>query len=162
MPPQRTASLALGLLGCGDACPEVGRLDGGWAVYSQVDPNEVTGTNAGNYPWDDMFVAGWSEWDMMYVPARQEFALDLDSQPYTATYTPDAVDCETFVLAFDGTYVSEAGTTHTFTWSGTLTSAGTHFQGTFAFEDDWEDPVAGTSGTLSAPEGDVTANVRED
>lgn len=147
--------------GCDESCPEASRLDGGWAVYSEVDLASASGTNAGSFPWEDVFVQGWSEWDLAFVAGRQEFELSLDGQPFKAAYTPDEVDCDAFTLAFDGRYLGEDGSTHDFTWSGELVRAGTHFDGDFSFEDTWADPTAGEQGTLSVQGGTVTANARE-
>ena len=155
--------VALMAAGCGgERCPEVSRLDGGWAIYLEVDTSTVSGNNAGNFPWEDVFVGGWSEWDLAYLPSREEFQLDIDGQPFVATYTADAVDCQTFTLAFDGRYLGDEGSTHDFVFSGVLTQAGVHMDGEFTFDDTWEDPVRDTSGSLAVPSGVFTGNVRTD
>lgn len=147
--------------GCGgERCPEISRLDGGWAIYLEVDPASASGNNSGNFPWEDMFVGGWSEWDLEYLPSREEFQLEVDGQPFVASYVPDAVDCETFTLAFDGRYLGEQGSTHDFTFTSTLTQAGVHMDGSFALDDAWEDSAEGSTGTLTVSNGVFTGNVR--
>lgn len=155
--------LLLWLLACADdSCPEVSRLDGGWAVYSEGAAATSSGSNAGNFPWEDIFVEGWSEWDLAWVAGRGDFDLDIDGQPFVASYTPDELDCDAFTLSFDGRWLGEGGTSHELVWTGVLTRAGSHFDGTFSLEDDWSDPVAGQEGTLSLQGGEITANTRED
>ena len=146
--------------GCGERCEDVSRLDGGWAVY--LEPAQGTATGAASYPWDDVFTEGWSEWDLEYVPARSEFRLDLDAQPFTATYIQDDTRCDAFVLRFDGTYLGEEGSVHTVEWTGELQAAGTHILGTYDFTDDWRDPSSGDNGTMQLAGGDFTGNRRED
>lgn len=153
--------LAGTLVGCGgERCPEVSRLDGAWAVFLEVDTTTASGSNAGNFPFDDVFVGGWSEWDLTYLPSREEFQLEVDGQPFVATYTADEVDCQAFTLSFDGRYLGEQGSTHDFSMAAHLTQAGVHMDGEFDFDDTWEDPVEDRSGTLSAPGGRFTGNVR--
>lgn len=146
--------------GCGQRCPEVSRLDGGWAVFSDTDPANVSGSNSGRFPWEDVFVGGWSEWDLSYLPSRVEFQLEIDGQPFVGTYVGDEADCESFTLSFDGRYLGDGGSTHDFTWTGALTSAGVHLDGTFDFTDTWADPLADASGDLSVAGGIFTGNVR--
>lgn len=152
--------LLFALVGCDESCPEVSRLDGGWAVYAEGGQAGASGSNSGSFPWDDVFVEGWSEWDLAWVAGRGDFDLDVDGQPFTATYTPDAVDCDAFTLSFDGRYLGEAGSVHDFNWTGALVRAGAHFEGSFSFEDTWSDPAAGEEGTLSLSGASVTANLR--
>lgn len=142
---------------CGDRCPELSRIDGGWAVESTVDHASASGNNTGSYPWDDIFIEGYALWDLTYVPANEEFRLDLDGQPYTVAVTPDAADCDAFAFAFDGIWLPDSGIKHTFSWTGDLKIAGVHWQGSFAFEDSWTDNVSGDSGTLSVDGGALVA-----
>lgn len=156
------APFLLSPLGCGDSCPEISRLDGGWAVYAEGKSATVSGSDAASFPWGDVFADGWSEWDLSWVAGRGDFNLELDGQPFSATYTPDAVDCDAFTLSFDGRYLGEGGSSHDFTWTGDLSRAGSHFEGTFSFEDTWSDPKAGHQGTLSVQGAEVTANTRSE
>lgn len=135
-------------------------MDGGWAVYSDADPATISGSNAGRFPWEDVFVGGWSEWDLTYLPSRVEFKVEVDGQPFVATYLADEADCESFTLVIDGRYLGEGGSSHDFTWTGQLTQAGVHLDGTFSFEDVWDDPLADASGDLSLQNGIFTGNVR--
>ena len=150
------------LIACDESCPEISRLDGAWAVYAETTTATVSGSNGGNFPWDDVFAEAWSEWDLRWVAGRGDFELEVDGQPYTAAYTPDEVDCDAFTLSFDGRYLGEAGSTHDFTWTGALSHVGSHFDGTFAFEDSWSDASSGQDGTLSIQDGTVTANTRSE
>ncbi len=150
----------LSFLACDESCPEVSRIDGGWAVYSEGASSTVSGSNAGSFPWEDVFVEAWSEWDLAWVAGRGDFNLDVDGQPFIASYTPDPVDCDAFTLSFDGRYLGEAGTTHDFTWTGELVRAGSHLDGVFSFEDSWSDASAGQEGTLSLQGGTLSANTR--
>lgn len=153
-------SLAALAPACGDRCEPVSRLDGGWAVYTDADAATVTGDNQGDYPWDEVFAAGWSEWSLTYVPATQSFQLDLDGQPFDAAYTPDDVDCDAFSLAFDGTWLGGRGSVHDFTWTADLLLTGAHLEGSYRYDDVWQDRAAGTSGSLTIQDGSFTANRR--
>ena len=143
------------LSGCEKSCPDVSRLDGGYAVYMAPADSSKTA-------WDEVFASGWTEWDMSYVPARQDFDLTVEGQPYTASYTGDSADCDAFTFGFDGTWLADNGDVHSFTWSGDLKIAGVHIQGTYTFNDNWTDPNTGDQGSLSTQDGSFTANTRSD
>lgn len=145
------------LAGCGDRCQDISRIDGPYAVLHSPDTS-----GQGDYPWEDVFVGGWSEWDLAYVPGNQTFDLVIDEQPFVGTYTADPYDCEAFTLAFDGTYVGDGGSLHDFSWTGAVVVAGTHLQGTASWTDQWEDPGSGGRGDVELSSVTFTANVRDE
>lgn len=154
--------LALALVACGDRCEDISRIDGAYAVLHEAEPSAATGSGVAAYPWDDVFVGGWSEWDLRYVPGNQTFDLDLDGQAFRAAYVADTQDCEAFTLSFEGTYVGEGGSLHDFAWVGALEVAGSHLQGTASWSDVWEDPGAASSGDIELASMTITANLREE
>jgi len=152
--------LTLLLAGCDPECEDNSRIDGEYVVNSHVSvpSNQLTGENLDNYPYDGIFVNGWSAWTMQYVPNRKSFQVNLDGQSFEADYAQDPDNCNAFVLTMEGTYTTDQGTTHSFLWTGDLVYMGVKLRGTFAYDDTWTDPATGDSGSISIPEGELLAN----
>ena len=153
-------ALALLFLGCDPECDDTARINGDYIVnsHSSVTSNQVTGENLENYPYDDIFVNGWSNWTLEFVPGRQAFQVTLDDQAFEAAYTQDPDNCNAFGLEMSGTYITDEGTTHDFSWSGDLVYLGVKLRGTFTYTDAWSDPASGEVGSISIPAGELLAN----
>ena len=143
-----SCGLGATLGGCDADCENPKRIDGHYAVWSNV----VTHTPADppeDYPADEIFYNGWSEWSLNYVPAHSNFDLDLDAQQYTAAFISSDNSCNRFNLEFSGTYISAtAGVRHDFSWAGDLMYLGSHLNGTFNYTATWQDPETGASGSV--------------
>jgi len=150
--------------GCDADCEEPNRIDGSYAVWSTVTGGEegYTGQNTEDYPWDGVFFNGWSEWELTYVPSKTAFQLEINGQPYTADYTQDETQCNTFLLNFDGEFVSSTDTAHSFEWLGDLRYYGTHLGGTFQYSDLWAGLSDDNAGSVEVSTGEMTANLREE
>ena len=165
--PFRTLSvlLAIGASGCDADCDDPSRLSNGYAVYSNftTDRWELTGFDQEDEDerlalLDALFVNGWSEWDLDYLPGQQAFDIFLDGQPYVATYSQDENTCNTFQLSFAGTFTSRENSVHDFKWNGDLSYFGTHLGGTFSYTDSWQ--TADRSGTMTVKDAEMRANER--
>ncbi|MFT5680678.1 MAG: hypothetical protein ACI8RZ_001584 [Myxococcota bacterium] len=156
--------LALTLMGCDPDCGDTSRMDGDYVVWSHsaVTDDLVTGTNTADYPFRQIFVNGWSEWTIKYIPSKQSFQLSVDGQAYEGTYEPDPNNCNNFSLVFQGTYSTEADTAHSFLWQGDLSYLGVHIAGTFTYKDNWTDLATGVQGSLEIPAGELTATLRSE
>ncbi len=154
--------MAMILMGCDPDCGDTSRMDGEYAVWSHsaVTDDLITGTNLDAYPYDKVFVNGWSEWDLKYVPSKKAFQLSIDGQPFEAAYQQDTANCNAFTLSFQGTYATDDNTTHSFTWQGDLAYLGVHLSGTFVYEDAWTDLATGDQGSISIPSGELNATIR--
>lgn len=152
--------LVLALMGCEAECPDDTRLNGEYAAwsYATAPTADITGTNIEHYPWPDAFVQGWSEWQLTYVPSRDEVSLIIDEQPFTAEFERVPDDCRNFTMSFFGTYLSAVGSTHAFEWTGWLTYQGPHRGGSWEYTDQWNWPDEGESGTITIPEGQISLN----
>ncbi len=152
--------LALGLLGCKGECQPDSRMDGGYAVWSYVTAatEDIGGDNIADYPWPAMFFNGWSEWTLQYIPAQSNVQIELDGQPFTATFYRAPDTCEDFTMSFSGTWLSDWGTRHSFQWDGDLSYQGPQIGGTFTYSDTWSDPEAGTTGSIDIPLGEISMN----
>lgn len=153
-------AIVLMLVGCDPECDDTSRINGNYIVNSHVSvpTNEVTGSNLEDYPYDDIFVNGWSRWEMMYVPGRQAFQVNLDGQAYEAEYTQDPDNCNAFTLTMSGTYTTEEGTAHAFEWVGDLVYLGVKLRGTYTYSDTWNNPSTGDAGSITIPQGEMLAN----
>lgn len=153
--------LAVAAAGCDSDCDDPSRLNGRYATFSNISTplDQVTGESVDSYPWKHVFINGWSVWELKYIPKNSSFQVYVDEQPYTASFTPDANNCNSFELKFKGTYTADDGSAHQFKWDGALAYFGTHIGGTFTWQDDWSGADGG-SGSISIPEGEVTANLR--
>ena len=153
-------ALALMLFACDPECDDTSRINGKYAVNSHVSvpSDQITGSNLDNYPYGGVFFNGWSSWELQYVPGRQAFQVVLDDQAYEADYSQDPSNCNAFTLTMEGTYASDQGTLHTFKWSGDLVYLGVKLRGVYSYEDTWNDPSTGESGSINVPEGELLAN----
>ncbi len=158
-----TCLLSLPLLGgCDSDCDQPARIDGAYNVWSNVvDHTPAASALPAEYPVDEIFYNGRSEWQLKYVPASSSFDLVLDDQAYSADFRQDATRCNAFHLSFDGTYVSTRGAQHQFTWEGDLVYFGTHIGGTWGYSSDWTDPATSTQGHIVAV-GEMNGNVSSD
>ena len=163
------AALFLGLAalaataGCDADCDDPSRIDGTYNVFSSVAASDqITGENVEFYPLEDAFFNGWSRWELKYIPSNDTFQLSLDDQPFSATYSESAENCNTFTLDFQGTYTTEV-TSHDFVWSGELTYMGTHLGGTWSYQDAWSGTVGddgeNVNGSINVPAGELNANI---
>jgi hypothetical protein len=156
--------LALTLIGCDPDCGDTSRMDGDYAVWSHsaVPDDLITGSNIESYPFRQVFVNGWSEWTLKYIPSKQSFQLLIDGQAYEASYEPDPNNCNNFSLVFQGTYSTEADTAHSFLWKGDMSYMGVHLAGTFTYEDNWTDLTTGIQGNMRIPAGELTATIQSE
>ena len=154
--------LALTLIGCDPDCGDTSRMDGDYVVWSHVAVTDdlITGSNSEDYPYRDIFVNGWSEWSLKYIPSKQSFQLSIDGQAFEGAYEPDPNNCNNFSLLFQGTYSTDADTAHSFLWQGDLSYLGVHIAGTFTYQDNWTDLGTGIQGSLDIPSGELTATLR--
>lgn len=151
--------LVLAAQGCDSDCDNPARLDGHYAVWSNVishDPEEMPE----GYNVREIFYNGWSEWTLKYIPAQESYDLVLDGQNYTASYTANDDNCNHFGLDAKGTYATAGGSRHTFKWAGDLMYYGSHLGGTWTYTSTWENPDTGDSGEVSA-RGEMTGTVVE-
>ncbi len=144
-------ALALpGLSGCDSDCERPSRLDGKYAVWSNVithDPEVIPD----DYPSREIFYNGWSSWDLRYISAQSSFELAVDDQPtYAGAYQSSDNNCNSFTLSFEGIYVDDTGCMHDFTWTGELSYYGSHLAGTWDYSSDWNDPITGGNGQVQA------------
>ena len=172
-------SLCIGLLsaGCDAECDEPGRIDGHYATFSNAatDDWEITGLSVDQ---DDeqmallgaIFANGWSEWELNYIPGNTNFQLDLDGQPYTATYVQDETTCNSFTLSFSGTYTTDINSVHQFSWEGEMSYLGTHLGGTFSYTATYTRTILGEdgesstqlNGTITILDGEIRASDHDD
>ena len=152
--------LAAAAAGCDADCRNNKRMDGTYAVWATVTSGaeEITGDNVEEYPFDEIgLINGWSTWQMTFVPSNSSFQMEIDGQPFTGAVTTSADNCNAFNLVFSGAYDTDAGTTHTLSWTGDLVYMGDHLGGTWSYQDSWVG--AGISGTLTVPRGEFNGNV---
>ena len=156
--------LMLSLIGCDADCGDTSRMDGDYVVWSHsaVTEDLVVGSDQEDYPFREIFVNGWSEWSLKYIPSKQAFQLLVDGQAYEASYAPDVSNCNNFGLVFQGTYSTDSDTAHSFLWQGDLAYLGVHLAGTFTYEDNWTDLSTGSTGSLKIPAGELTATLRSE
>ncbi len=142
--------------GCESECQPDTRMNGEFAASSVVtSPTaEIRGDDLADYPWSSMFFNGWSVWSLEFLGGRQQVKLEIDGQPFTADFAREPEDCTNFLLSFAGTYLSEAGTAHSFSWEGEMAYQGPHIAGTWAYQDTWTGQ--GMSGSIEVPEGTVS------
>lgn len=149
------------LLGCEAECQSDTRMNGDYAVWSYVTAatEDIEGTNTSDYPYPAMFFNGWSEWLLEYVPSNSTVKLDINGQPFTSEdFFRAPEDCLNWSMSFGGTYVSEWGSRHSFTWVGDLEYEGPHVGGTWRYEDSWVWEEEGLSGSVTIPEGQLSMN----
>ncbi len=134
-------------LGCDPDCDNPNRLDGLHNVWANVvEHTPSPGAIPEEYPVDEIFYNGHSEWRLRYVQNQRAFDLELDGQQYRADYRKNPDNCNAFDLAFEGVYVSPSGAQHSFEWKGDLVYFGTHMGGTFEYISDWSDIATSTAG----------------
>ncbi|NOY27564.1 MAG: hypothetical protein GXP62_17000 [Oligoflexia bacterium] len=150
-------SLAM-LAACQNTCQSDTRMNGDYAVWSYVTaPTEdLSGQNIADYPWPGMFFNGWSEWSLEYVSGQSTVNLSIDDQPFAANFTRVVDDCRNFTLDFDGTYLTDVGSTHAFVWHGDLAYQGPEISGTWSYKDTWSNVAEGTSGSVDVPLGELS------
>jgi hypothetical protein len=163
--------------GCDAECDEPGRIDGHYATFSNAatDDWSITGLSADQEDeqmalLDAIFANGWSEWELKYIPGNTNFQLELDGQPYTASYEQDEVTCNSFTLSFSGTYTTEINSVHQFSWEGDMSYFGTHLGGIYSYIDTYtqtileEDGETSTqlSGAITILDGEVRASDHDD
>lgn len=158
--------VAAAATGCDSDCGNPGRIDGTYAVWSNVtsDAYTITGLDDAqdrSAVMDAAFINGWSQWDFKYVPSNDSFALEVDGQTYTAAYEESGASCNAFTFSFAGLYDSEADTVHTFDWSGDLNYMGGHIEGTYSYSDTWTS-TEGATGSITIPDGEVRGTLGED
>lgn len=149
------------LLGCEAECQSDTRMTGDYATWSYVtaDTEDITGNNVADYPYPAMFFNGWSEWTLEYVPANESVKIWINEQPFEARdFFRDPEDCINWSMSFGGTYLSEWGSRHSFTWAGQLEYEGPHIGGTWTYEDSWTMDAEGLSGTIEIPLGEISMN----
>jgi len=160
------ALCAVVVAGCDSDCGNPGRLDGTYSVWSNVTSDDYTIDGLDDAAeqievLDAAFINGWSQWQFKYVPSKDDFTLEIDGQPYTATYTEASDDCNAMSMKFNGQYDSEADTVHTFDWQGDLAYMGAHITGTFSYSDTWT-RTDGATGSIDIPSGELRARLGED
>lgn len=145
---------------CDQDCDNPQRLDGTYRVWSNV----VTHTPEPEaldpeYPVEDIFYNGLSEWSLKYFPARAAFDLALGGSQYSASFVQDSSNCNAFELSFgaaeDTVFVTPDGTIHEFQWAGDLVYFGSHIGGTFSYEATWSNALSGAQGHVTAT-GELT------
>ena len=145
--------LGCGLLfaGCDPDCDNPKRLDGAYAVFSNtIEHTPAADAIPDEYPIGDVFYNGHSSWDFRYIPSAAGFDLTIDGQLFSASFEPSDENCNAFAMGFSGTYVSQGGGTHDFTWLGDLVYFGSHLGGTFEYSAAWSDVASGTQGHVAA------------
>lgn len=148
--------------GCDPDCDNPSRLNGGHNVWSNVvEHTPPANAIPEEYPVSDVFYNGHSEWSLRYVQAQRSFDIEVDGQKYDASFRQDADNCNAFSMAFEGVFVSQSGTQHTFSWSGDLVYFGTHMGGTFEYEAAWADFGTDTSGQVWTV-GELRSTTAED
>ncbi len=148
--------------GCDPDCDNASRLDGLHNVWSNVvEHTPAAEAIPSEYPTSEVFYNGHSEWRLRYVQAQQTFDVEVDGQQYSASFQQDSDNCNAFLMAFDGVYVSDSGTQHRFGWSGDLVYFGTHMGGTFEYSADWTDVSTSTSGHVWT-EGELRSTTTND
>lgn len=150
-------SLAL-LIGCEAECQSDTRMNGDYAVWSYVTAptDELSGENLTEYPWPGMFFNGWSEWTLEFVSGQGSVKLEIDDQPFTADFQRPPEDCRDFTLDFAGTYLTSAGSTHSFLWTGEMAYQGPHITGVWSYQDTWANTALDQSGSVVVPEGEIS------
>lgn len=165
----------LPLLGsCTGDCASPDRLDGSYVLWSNVlrhDPDPV----AEDYPTRDVFYNGYSTWTLGYDPSRSGFEVlievtrdsdstnDVGQQGYSASYFSTDKNCNVFDLDLSGTFLGEKGSVSEFTWTGTLTSIGSHLGGRWEYTANWSvETEKGTSTGSVETSGEVSGNIGAD
>jgi hypothetical protein len=147
---------ALLVSGCNFPCDSATRLNGEYAVWMHTVTHQPS-PPFDAYPSYQVFYNGWSEWSLDYVPAKKAFDLVLDGQHYNADYATGEGDCGTFDLSTSGIYVTNDGSRHRFDWHATLAYFGSHINGVYSYEADWEYPSTSETGSVSVT-GEMMSN----
>jgi hypothetical protein len=163
--------------GCDTECDEPGRIDGDYSVFSNssTDDWSISGLSTEQEDeqmalLDAIFANGWSEWELKYIPGNTNFQLELDGQPYTASYDQDETTCNSFILSFSGTYTTEINSVHQFSFEGEMSYFGTHLGGTYSYTDTFEQTILDDtgegstllSGAITILDGEIRATDQED
>ena len=139
------------LCGCDPDCGEPSRLDGLHRVWSNVvEHDPPVDSVPAEYPAEEVFYNGYSEWRLRYVASQRSFDLEVDGQKFSAAFSDDPENCNAFGLAFSGVYVTSSGTQHGFLWEGDLLYFGNHLGGTWSYRSDWDDAATDTAGHVEA------------
>ncbi len=168
--------LALPFLGaCNSECGDPTRVNGAWAVFHQVTnlgENGEASVDVG-YPSYEVFVNGWSRWDLTWSAAenvtlavtdaseRQGTYGESGKQTYLGTMKSTEDNCNTMQLAFTGEFVTSSATTHAFDYTADLTFTGEELTGTFAYTDTWT-ASGEDGGGLAGANGQVRAVLQTD
>ena len=168
--------LALPFLGaCNSECGDPTRVNGTWAVFHQVvniPVDDEASVDAG-YPSYEMFVNGWSRWDLTWSAAGNVTLAITDAAEAQGTYgeggkqsflgTMNAAEgnCNTMQLAFAGDFVTASATTHAFDYLADLTFTGDQLSGTFAYTDTWT-ATGEDGGGLAGANGQMRAALQTD
>lgn len=160
-------------VGCGSDCDETARFDGSWAVTSWVrgDDWQVSGfdTTAANEATaqqavidqtallSQMFVNGSAQWDVARKGDGDTFTLSVDNQAYEARMVEQKGSCNALDLTFQGAWIGDSGSIHTFKFVGDIIFLGDELTGRWKYTDSftWDEPDA--LGTVAIPTGVMTA-----
>jgi len=132
-------SSALLATGCASNCPAPQSMDGvQWAVFANLEkanPNADADDPLGHYGspanGDSVWAIHWGDVD------QGPIKVEIDGQLFNGQGDWDAIECGYFDVSFDGTYVSEAGTSHVFAAEGTMVQFLDQLEGVLNWAEGW-------------------------
>jgi hypothetical protein len=143
--------IAASLTACTSECDDATRVNGTWAFFHAVGN---VGTEGGatvdeNYPSYDVFVNGWTRWEIAWsaagnvtvrmtdAPERQGDYGAAAEQTFQGTMISSEDNCNRVRLDLEGTWDGASGSQHAFTYGADLTFTGDGLAGAFAYSDTW-------------------------
>lgn len=164
------------IAGCDSDCEDASRLNGEYAMWHSVlNANQEGGATMDEaYPSYEVFVNGWSRWDLTWSASGGTFAAAISDVAelqsggeattpvtYDGTLTSRDDNCNAFDLALTGQFEAASGTTHDFAYTAELVYYGDDVAGHFTYEDTWSG-ADGASGALTGAAGDVYGVLQTD
>lgn len=174
--------LLAALVGCDSDCEDASRIKGEYAMWHTVlNAGQDGGATMDEaYPSYDVFVNGWSRWNITWsaaggtVQASVTDVLEIQSDgeadeaveaQLAGTLVSQDDNCNVFDMALSGTYETAADTTHTFNYASRFVFYGDHIAGDYTYSDTWEgldSTGAPTSGYLENAAGDMYGTLQTD
>lgn len=162
------------LTGCDADCENSSRISGDYAMWHTVlnvgeeGAAEVDDT----YPSYEMFINGWSRWDLTWLAGSSTMNVEIRdvaeragteqaagvAQTYNGTLGAAKENCNLFEMGASGEFTAAGGTIHTFTYTSAVVFQGDGFSGSFTYEDSYsgfDSAGAAISGGLTGATGEV-------
>jgi hypothetical protein len=165
------------LTACTSECDDATRMNGTWAFFHAVGNVGAEGSATVDeaYPSYEVFVNGWTRWEIAWSAAQTVTVRLTDvaerqgdygtgtEQTFQGTMVSSEANCNRVRLDLEGTWATVSGSAHAFTYGADLTFTGGGLSGTFDYSDTWTGTVDGedgpeqVSGALEGATGEVRA-----